>query len=144
MTELRSRRVRVVAILVAVMLGIILLVVPSIAADNGATVIRDGRCTMFGPSGDPEDVVTVYDAMVIVTQSAEGTLFKKCEYQFEDPPEQTIHYDFYENPEGFDLYCDVQIMVGGEPIGDITSNWQQTISPSGMSTLICQFNPSGS
>jgi hypothetical protein len=148
MTKLRSRKLRVVAILTAVMLGVVMLLVPIISADNGALLIDPaGTCTYLGPNGS---VMSTTDTRIVITYSSNGNVNYKCEDIVVNPG-PALTYDF--SSSGFN--CQIpRFNEDGSPLLDddeenpqqlfiSTIDWRETISSSGNVTLTCRFNGFG-
>lgn len=127
MTMLRSRRMTLAAIFAAAMLALVILV-PTIAANNAALVIHstDGSCGMLDGNGN---VYTTTLSMVVITYSENENVSYRCEAKGL-PNDSGIAVQFdYENSQ---RNC---ILEG---VGS-TQNWTNTVSASGNGTLSCHF-----
>jgi hypothetical protein len=107
------------------------------AAQNAAVVIKDTACTVLDVDG--QTPFTVQDSVKVTTKSANQNRNVSCHGDLADrinptlpPPPSAQTFD-YKNTGGV-LCCSD---FNGTSLS--TSNWHETITPSGNVTLTCHF-----
>ena len=99
-------------------------------SNNAAVIIRDNVCGVLTGTGG---VLLTTDTQIVITQSANGNALLRCRVKgVPNPTGQAITYDTNNNPFFPGLACGVA--------GSSTQDWHQTISASGVATLVCRLN----
>jgi hypothetical protein len=110
-----------------------LMVIPMVAHAQ-AVVIKDTSCGVLGPLGPSQEPFTVYDTVKIITPSKNFSKNVSCHGDLPDgmaPPPQAIVWDF----DNTSLKC----CVAFDGNWFSTTNWHETITPSGNVSLNCHF-----
>jgi hypothetical protein len=113
-------------LLVAVVVGLLAVMAVSAQAD-GAVVIKDIGCRLLDGNGN---IVEVDSSQAVTTPADGGKLTCKAE-GVAPPPDGKARIFNYENTGG-----DCNTPVGPTP------QWQNVVTPSGVSILSCRANPS--
>ena len=108
------------------------------AAQNGAVVIKDTECTVLDVDG--VSTFTVPDGVKVTTKSSNNNLNVSCHGDLSDrinptsplPPSSALTFD-NQKPGGVVCCAD----FNGSTL--YTTNWHETITPSGNVTLTCHF-----
>ena len=94
---------------------------------NAAVLIRDGGCTLFDGDGN---FVSASDDMTVSTSSGQGTI--RCRVKgVQNSTGRAVTYDTNDNPIAPGTTCFI-------PLVGSTTKWHETVSASGVATLICQ------
>lgn len=99
-------------------------------ASNGAVVINDQGCVFF--DGDGGFVTTDTDHSVIINNG--HGLFTCKASGVANSTGKAANYDANNNPLGFLVHC------GQNLTGQLTADWNETVSASGEATLRCHFS----
>ena len=108
------------------------------AAQNAAVVVKDTDCTVLDVDGI--NTFTVHDSVKVTTKSSNNNLNVSChgdladrDYPADPPPLSALTFDYKTTPNT--VFCCAD--VNGSTL--YTTNWHQTITPSGNVTLTCHF-----
>ena len=113
-----------------------LMVIPIIAnaQGNGAVVIKDTSCTVLGPNLPALITFEVYDTVKVITPSKNCNVNVSCHGDLPDgwtPPTNALVLDY--NSTGW--VCEVNF----DGVLYSTTQWHETITPSGNVSLTCHF-----
>jgi len=121
--------------LVFLLTVVVLGMVPTLAGAQ-AVVIKDTSCTVLDPSKNPFDV---FDTIKVVTPSRNLNRNVSCHGELPIdtiPPEKAVVWDY----ENTGLKCCVNFSLDPNyPDWVSTSEWHETITPSGNVSLTCHF-----
>lgn len=108
----------------------------------GALVIKNKKCVFLDGTPLPDTGVVTATRSIEVTNDNNG--LESCKFDNVTNPTNDVVKWNYENTvgegaDGYGFFC----CIGNEEKGILTTDWTQTISPSGESILVCKFDYAG-
>lgn len=138
MRSIRFGKAGITGVAVVVVLGLVMLIVPSLAAgdiDHLTIQQFDQICTMLNADGTQTIPVLASKIKTIETSSINGNIIYKCTSEKGAITNDTGSAIQHKSENFPGVFCEIPVSGGTE----ITNDWHQDISSNGNATLTCKL-----